>query len=112
MLDKLQKGEIIDLLIHTIKVICGDDEKHLKDITHTIVCHAQCTEIMAEKGRLEDYEEPHRKELFGLLLTNYLVSRYVPTGKGLDDKTISTFYADYNKSKLGFLEWVRTFPCP
>jgi len=106
MLNKLSKDEIIDLLISSIKTICGNDEKSLKDITHAIVCHAQCTDIMAERSRLNDYEEPHRKELFGLLLMNYFVK------KDLDEKTISTFYADYNKSGLGFLEWVRTFPCP
>jgi len=108
MLDKLSKDEIIDLLISTIKMVCGDDEKSIKNVTHAIVCHAQCTEIMAGRSKLEEHQEPHKEELFGLLLTNYL-----PAATGsLDKKTISVFYADYTKSKLSFLEWIKSFPNP
>lgn len=101
MLEKLSKSEVIELLIVNIKVVCGDDEKHLKEVTHEIVCHAQCTEILAGRLKLEEYQEPHRRELFARLLGYTL-------GKSLDDKAASIFYEDYKKSKLAFLVWTRT----
>lgn len=101
MLGKLSKEEIIDLLITNIKVICGDDEKHLRDVTHAIVCHVQCTEILAGRSRLEAYQEPHRMELFTELLVNVI-------GDSVDAKTASVFYEDYKKSGLGFGAWQRT----
>lgn len=101
MLDKLSKSEIIDLLIANINAVCGDDEKHLKHVTHEIVCHAQCTEILAGRSKLEEYEEPHKKELFARLLENAL-------GNSTNENAASVFYEDYRKSKLGFGEWQRT----
>lgn len=98
MLNKLSKPEIISLLISNIKVICGEDEKHLNDITHEIVCYVQCTEILADRDTLEQYQESHRKELFTRLLPIVL-------GQKTDEKVVDVFYNEYQKSKLPFNEW-------
>lgn len=95
MLNNLSKEQIIDLVVSTIKVICGDDEKHLKDVTHAILCYAQCNEIMARRDELEAYQEPHKKELFAHLLN-------------LDEKAAAVLYRDYLDSKLKFSEWKAT----
>jgi hypothetical protein len=111
MLDKLSKSEIIELLITNIKVVCGDDEKHLKHVTHEIVCHVQCTEILAGRNKLEDYEPPHRKELFTRLIS-MLYSPGLPTNKQIlnveNEKTVDLLYNDYANSKLDFEAWRKT----
>ena len=62
-LRKLPPDELVDCLKTTILSIVGDDDKALKDITHTIVTHVQVKEIIAGREKLENYTEPHRSEL-------------------------------------------------
>jgi len=62
-LDKMSKDELVKTLIGAIKAVCGDDKEALKRITKEIVTEVQVREIMAGKGKLEHYQEPHRTEL-------------------------------------------------
>ena len=62
-LEKLPVDELIDSLITTILAVVGDDDKTLENLVHTLVTHIQAREIIAGRGKLENYEEPHRTEL-------------------------------------------------
>jgi hypothetical protein len=62
-LRKFTPDELVDCLKSAILVIVGDNDKALKDITHSIVTYVQVREIIAGKEKLEDYKEPHRSEL-------------------------------------------------
>jgi len=62
-LRKLPPDELVDCLKSAILAVVGDDDKALKDITHSIVTYVQVKEIIAGTSKLEDYNEPHRSEL-------------------------------------------------
>jgi len=62
-LRKLPQDELIGCIKTLISSICGDDDKALEDLTHTIVTYVHAREIIAGKSKLENYEEPHRTEL-------------------------------------------------
>ena len=102
MLDKLPKGEIIELSITLISTIC-DEEKDLTDITHTVVTYVQTNEILAGRSNLKDYQEPHREELFGSLLSRVLGDSH--EGRELTDDVASEVYEDFRSSGLSFNEW-------
>jgi len=89
-----------------LKALCGDNEKGLKDITHSILCYGQVKEILAGKSDLAAYQEPHRTELFEQLLPHIL------RRGSLDKKTVAILYADFNRSKLTFTEWKKTIIDP
>ena len=62
-LRKLPVDELVDSLITVIKLVVGDDDKALEDISHIMVTHIQAREIIAGRSKLESYTEPHRSEL-------------------------------------------------
>jgi len=62
MLDKLDKGELINTMISIFNTVAEKDED-IEQITHVIVTYVQVKEIILGRDKLENYKEPHRTEL-------------------------------------------------